>query len=97
MPSGKASQSGGDPLPDQFRSIQDFWSFWDGHSTADYEAFMEEAGRLKLALSSSKVYCPVSRELAEELRSLARREGISTESLINRWLDEKIKEATSAV
>jgi len=31
-----------DPLPENFRSLEEFWTFWDSHSTADYEDFMED-------------------------------------------------------
>jgi hypothetical protein len=31
-----------DPLPENFRSLEEFWTFWDTHSTADYEDFMED-------------------------------------------------------
>jgi hypothetical protein len=31
-----------DPLPDNFRSLEEFWTFWDTHSTADYEDLMED-------------------------------------------------------
>ena len=31
-----------DPLPENFRSLEEFWTFWDTHSTADYEDLMED-------------------------------------------------------
>jgi len=31
-----------EPLPENFRSLEEFWTFWDTHSTADYEDFMED-------------------------------------------------------
>jgi hypothetical protein len=31
-----------DPLPQDFNTIEEFWSFWDTHSSADYEDFMED-------------------------------------------------------
>jgi len=31
-----------DPLPDNFRSLEEFLAFWDTHSTADYEDLMED-------------------------------------------------------
>ncbi len=30
-----------DPLPDNFTTLEDLWEFWDTHSSADYEEFME--------------------------------------------------------
>ena len=31
-----------EPLPENFRSLEEFWTFGDSHSTADYEDFMED-------------------------------------------------------
>ncbi len=31
-----------DPLLENFRSLEEFWTFWDTHSTADYEDLMED-------------------------------------------------------
>jgi len=31
-----------EPLPENFRSLGEFWRFWDAHSTADYEELMED-------------------------------------------------------
>ena len=31
-----------DPLPENFRSREKFWTFCDTHSTANYEDFMED-------------------------------------------------------
>lgn len=31
-----------DPLPENFRLLEEFWAFWDTHSTADYEDLMED-------------------------------------------------------
>jgi len=31
-----------EPLPENFRSLEEFWTFWDTHSTADYEELMED-------------------------------------------------------
>jgi len=81
-----------DPLPENFHSLEEFWVFWDTHSTADYEGLMEEVD-VRLDIRSSKVYCPVAKEIAAKLRTQARRQGISTETLINLWLREKVAQA----
>lgn len=78
-----------DPLPDDFDSLEEFWVFWDTHSTADYEDEMEDVD-MNIQLSSSQVYCPVSKTIAAELRQEARHQGIATETLVNLWLQEKL-------
>lgn len=42
MPRSKAVTLQRDPLPDNFDSLEEFWAFWNTHSTADYEDQMED-------------------------------------------------------
>ena len=80
-----------EPLPEDFKSLEEFWEFWDTHSTADYEDLMENVD-VHVDLSSSKVYCAVAKDLINLLRTQARQQGVSTETLINLWLKEKVIE-----
>ena len=81
-----------DALPEEFKSLDQFWAFWDTHSTADYEDLMEDAD-FRVNIRSSKTYCAVARDILPALRTQARRHGISTETLINLWLREKVTQA----
>lgn len=78
-----------DALPNNFATIEEFWSFWDAHSSADYEDVMEEV-EVEIALSSSKVYFPVAKDLLSKVREQAQRQGVSSETLINLWLQERL-------
>jgi hypothetical protein len=78
-----------DPLPENFESLESFWEFWDTHSTADYEDLMDEVN-VTVSVRGSKTYCPIARDLATQIRAEARRQGISTETLVNLWLREKL-------
>jgi hypothetical protein len=78
-----------DVLPENFDTLEELWSFWDTHSSADYEDAMELV-EVEIDLSSSKVYCPVAKDLLRQVRSRARQQGVSTETLINLWLQERL-------
>ena len=78
-----------DLLPENFDTVEELWSFWDTHSSADYEDVME-AVEVEVDLSTSRVYCPVAKDLVRQVRSRARQQGVSTETLINLWLQEKL-------
>jgi hypothetical protein len=78
-----------DTLPENFDTLEKFWRFWDTHSSADYEDVME-ALEVEIDLSSSKMYCAISKSLLSQVRTQARRQGVSTETLINLWLQEKL-------
>ena len=76
-------------LPENFGTLEELWGFWDTHSSADYEDVMEPI-EVEVDLSSSKVYCPVARDLLRQVREQARQQGVSTETLINLWLQERL-------
>jgi len=80
-------------LPENFTSLEEFWTFWDTHSTSDYEDMMEDVD-IQVDVYSSRVYCAVAKDLAAQLRAHARKQGVSTETLINLWLREKISGST---
>jgi hypothetical protein len=92
MPRSKPHRGKREPLPDNFESIGDFQEFWDTHSSADYEELMEDV-EIEVDIRSSRVYCAVARDILTQLRVQARRQGVSTETLINLWLREKAAEA----
>ncbi|MBN1508496.1 MAG: hypothetical protein JW955_16725 [Sedimentisphaerales bacterium] len=79
-----------DVLPESFETLEELSDFWDTHSTADYEEDMEPV-EVEVDLSSSKVYCPVAKDLLRQVRRQARQQGVSTETLINLWLQEKLR------
>jgi hypothetical protein len=60
MAENKAQATQRDELPENFDSIEAFWSFWDTHSTADYEDLMEDV-EVRFNLESSQIYCAVSK------------------------------------
>ena len=76
-------------IEDNFSTLEELWGFWDTHSSADYEDVMEPV-EVEIDLSSSKVYCPVAKDLIRQLRRQARQQGVSTETLINLWLQERL-------
>jgi len=84
-----------DKVPEDFRSLEEFWAFWDTHSTADYEDLMEGV-QVDVDVRSRKTYCALAQDLAGQIRSQARRQGVATETLVNLWLREKMMEAAKA-
>ncbi len=51
-----------DPLPEDFKSLEDFWEFWDTHSIADYKDLMENVD-VQIDISKRKRYYPVAKDL----------------------------------
>ncbi len=82
-----------DPLPDEFDSLQAAGEFWDTHSLADYWDETEEA-HFEVELHQSVYLIPVEKNLAESVAKRAKAQGLSSQTLINLWLSEKLSEAT---
>ena len=78
-----------DELPENFDSLEQFWGFWDSHSSTDYEDLMEPL-EVEIDLKSSRVYLALAKDLLLKARTQARKQGISTETLVNLWLQEKL-------
>lgn len=78
-----------DPLPEQFSSPEEAGEFWDTHSGVDYEDYMREV-HFDVNLKRGAHEVRVADELLREVRKVARRKGISTETLVNLWLQEKV-------
>ncbi|MBM3134621.1 MAG: hypothetical protein FJZ89_04895 [Chloroflexi bacterium] len=78
-------------LPESFDSLEAFWEFWDTHSSADYEDLMEPVVIEVEPLADSR-YCAIAKDVLLQARAQARRQGVSTETLINLWLQAKLAE-----
>lgn len=70
-------------------SIFEASDFWDEHSLLDFPD-TKEVRDVDIQIEREVYYCPVSRGLMKRLQDRARAEGISTETLINLYLQEKL-------
>ncbi|MCX7013710.1 MAG: CopG family antitoxin [Candidatus Sumerlaeota bacterium] len=79
-----------DPIPDHFASAEEAAAFWDAHDLSDYWDQTREA-RFQVDIQSHQFLAALEPELAQKLLRRARQRGISTETLINVWLTEKLE------
>ena len=82
MDENKSSLSGS-------RSYDELSEYWDTHSLADHWDQTSSA-EFELDVKSSTLYFPVDRLLADKLRAVAASHGVSTETLLNLWLQERV-------
>lgn len=75
------------------RSYEELGEYWDTHSLADHWDQTHPV-EFELDVQSSSLYFPVDRVLAAKLRSVASSHGVSTETLLNMWLQEKVADET---
>jgi predicted HicB family RNase H-like nuclease len=81
------------PIPRHFKSIQEAADFWDSHDLADYRNQTREA-HFEVDIQRRRFLTALEPELARKLTACAHKQGVSTETLINVWLTEKVTEAT---
>jgi len=86
-----ANQKKRDPIPKHFRSIEEAAEFWDSHDLADYWDLTQEV-RFEVDIQRRVFLTAIEPTLAKKLTVLARQQGISTETLINVWLTERVEE-----
>ena len=81
-----------DQIPQHFKSIEDAAEFWDSHDLGDYWNLTREVD-FDVNIQRRVFLTALEPKLAKGLADRARKQGISTETLINVWLNEKLAEA----
>jgi len=77
-------------MPDPSASIDEIVEFWDTHSTADYDDEMQDV-TFDIDLREEAFVVALVPELAEVIGREAKARGVTTETLVNLWLAERVK------
>lgn len=88
-----AAESKRDPIPESFASLREAADFWDEHDVAEYDDLTRPA-QFEVNLQRRVFLTALEPELAKQVVAFARRQGVSSETLINLWLTEKLATAT---
>jgi len=72
------------------QSYVDIGEFWDTHDLADY-CDRTEPAEFEVDVLSEITYYALDRKLLEDVRSLARKRGVSADTLLNLWVQEKLQ------
>jgi len=75
-----------DTIPDNM-TIQEASEFWDTHSAADYPSRVVQ---FEYKPEGRITFVAIADELLEHLEKRAKKSGISIETLINMWIQEKL-------
>ncbi|MCD6555459.1 MAG: hypothetical protein J7M16_15815 [Anaerolineae bacterium] len=75
-----------DPIPENM-SIEEASEFWDTHSVADYPSRVVQ---LEYAPEERITFVAVADDLLTQVGKLARERGVSVETLVNLWIQEKV-------
>lgn len=85
-----ASKQVRDPIPDRFKTVEEFDEFWSTHSLAEYDDIQRDVSfTIKL---DDQEFVPVTGELARKLAQRARQRKVSVGELVNQMLEEQLKQ-----
>jgi hypothetical protein len=84
MKKGKSSIS-------KARSYVEIGDYWDEHDLNEVWRKTKKV-TFDVVLEPEATYYPVEKDLSEKIQSVARKQGISSDTLVNLWLKQKVKE-----
>jgi len=73
------------------RSYKEIGEFWDTHDLAEYWERTQPV-EFELDIQSEVTYYPLDKALSAKVRSVAKQRGVSPETLLNLWVQEKLQE-----
>ncbi len=76
------------------QSYAEIGQFWDTNDLSEHWAETAPAV-FEVDAQAETTYYPVEMALATKLRSIAERRGISPETLLNLWVQEKVSDETA--
>lgn len=72
------------------RSYKEIGEFWDTHDLADYWG-RTKAARFDVDIQSEVTYYALDSNLSKMVRSIAKKRGVSADTLLNLWVQEKLR------
>ncbi len=81
--SGKSSVS-------EAKSYQEIGKFWDEHDSTEFGEQTDV--EFKVSVQSQRRYYPIDNTLSSKIKQVARDRGVSEETLLNLWVQEKLSQ-----
>ncbi|MBI3815759.1 MAG: hypothetical protein HY279_14985 [Nitrospinae bacterium] len=75
----------------QATSYKEIGEFWDTHDLSDFWDKTKEAS-FEVDIESEATYYAVDKMLSEKIQSIAKKRGVTADTLINLWVQEKLQE-----
>ena len=72
-------------------SYNEIGEFWDTHDLSDFWGKTKEAS-FDVDIESEVIYYAVDKTLSEKIQSLAQKRGVTADTLVNLWVQEKLQE-----
>jgi len=75
----------------QATSYKEIGEFWDTYDLADFWDKTKEVS-FETDIGSEVIYYAVDKMLSEKIRTIAQKRGVSPDTLVNLWVQEKLQE-----
>ena len=74
-------------------SYREIGEYWDTH---DLSKIWRKTKRVKfeVQIQSEATYCAIEKSLSERVMSIAKKKGVSSDTLVNLWIQQKLQEQT---
>ena len=73
------------------RSYAELGEYWDKHDLSDVWGKTKKV-KFEVVAEPEATYYPVERDLSAKIQLVAKKQGVSSDTLVNLWLEQKIKE-----
>lgn len=83
-----------EPLPETFDTFEEIAEFWDTHDLTDYEEYLTPVEATVSSRPKHHYVITLSDTLDTLLREVQQKEGVSLNTLINLWVQEKLHQYT---
>ncbi len=75
------------------KSYKEIGDFWDAHDLFDFWDQTQKV-EFEVDIKSEITYYCLDKKLSEQVQSIAQKRGVSADTLINLWVQEKLQEQT---
>ncbi len=75
-------------------SYRGIGEYWDTHDLSEVWGKTKRV-KFDVQIESEAVYYPVEKDLSQAIRLIAKRRGVSSDTLINLWIQQKVQEQHS--
>jgi hypothetical protein len=72
-------------------SYAEVGKYWDQHDLSDVWRKTRKV-KFEVVAEPEATYYPIEKDLSEKIQSVARKQGVPSDTLVNLWLEQKIKE-----
>lgn len=73
------------------RSYTQLGEYWNKHDLSDVWGKTKKV-KFEVVVDPEATYYPVARDLSAKIQSVAKKQGVSSDTLVNLWLEQKINE-----